>query len=79
MKHSITLRFDPDLLAKAKTMASSENRTLTNFIETLVKQRIGDRSAMGELVFATSAEDGRRRTATPNETDKMMGGARDRS
>ena len=40
MKHPITLRIEPDLLAQAKRMAASENRTLTNFIETLMKQRV---------------------------------------
>ena len=40
MKHPITLRLDPDLLASAKGIAKAENRTLTNFIETLLKQRV---------------------------------------
>jgi hypothetical protein len=45
MKHPITLRIDPDLLAQAKRMAASENRTLTNFIETLMKQRLDGTAA----------------------------------
>ena len=36
------MRFDPDLLAKARLQATRENRTLTNFIETVVRQRVAD-------------------------------------
>jgi hypothetical protein len=40
MKQAVTLRIDPDLLAAARQCASSENRTLTNFVETVLKQHI---------------------------------------
>ena len=36
------MRFDPDLLARARLHAARENRTLTNFIETAVRQRVSD-------------------------------------
>ena len=42
MRKTITMRFDPDLLAKARQQAARENRTLTNFIETVVRQRVAD-------------------------------------
>ena len=42
VRKSITMRFDPDLLAKARLQAARENRTLTNFIETVVRQRVAD-------------------------------------
>ena len=40
MRKPITMRFDPDLLAQAKRQAAQENRSLTNFIETIVRQRV---------------------------------------
>lgn len=36
MRQSMTIRLDQDLLSKAKSCAVSENRTLTNYIETLI-------------------------------------------
>ena len=43
MKQSVTFRFDPRLLAEAKRVAGAENRTLTNFVETLLLKRVGAR------------------------------------
>lgn len=40
MKTPITVRIDTDLLLQARRCASSENRTLTNFIETVLCERI---------------------------------------
>ena len=39
MKQPITIRLDPDLLATARIHAKQENRTLTNFLETALKER----------------------------------------
>lgn len=39
MKQAITIRLDPDLLANARLRAKEENRTLTNFLETALKER----------------------------------------
>jgi hypothetical protein len=39
MKHPITIRLDPELLASARIRAKEENRTLTNFLETALKER----------------------------------------
>lgn len=39
MKQPITIRLDPELLANARLRAKEENRTLTNFLETALKER----------------------------------------
>lgn len=39
MKQPITIRLDPELLAAARIRAKQENRTLTNFLETALKER----------------------------------------
>ena len=39
MNKAITMRLDPGLIAEAKELATIGNRTLTNFIETLLKRR----------------------------------------
>ena len=44
MRKPITMRFDLDLLSQARLQAVRENRTLTNFIETAVRQRMADLS-----------------------------------
>jgi hypothetical protein len=41
MKQAITVRIDPELLADARACAKEENRTLTNFLETALKERVG--------------------------------------
>jgi hypothetical protein len=40
MKQAITIRIDPELLATARACAKQENRTLTNFLETALKERV---------------------------------------
>lgn len=40
MKKAVTFRFDAVLLEDARRCAVRENRTLTNFIETLVKTHV---------------------------------------
>ncbi len=40
MKKLVTFRFDADLLIKARQLAQVENRTLTNFIETILKKTL---------------------------------------
>lgn len=40
MKTAITVRVDAALLIEAKRCARLENRTLTNFIETLLQRRV---------------------------------------
>ena len=40
MKKPVTVRVDPELLAEARRCAREENRTLTNFIETVLRQKV---------------------------------------
>jgi hypothetical protein len=40
MKTAITVRVDASLLIEARRCAKLENRTLTNFIETLLQRRV---------------------------------------
>jgi len=38
MRQSVTMRFDPDVLMAARGKAVLDNRTLTNYIETLMRR-----------------------------------------
>ncbi len=38
MRQSVTMRLDPDVLKAARIKATGDNRTLTNYIETLVRR-----------------------------------------
>jgi antitoxin component of RelBE/YafQ-DinJ toxin-antitoxin module len=40
LKKLVTFRLDSDLLAEAKRIAERENRTLTNFVETVLKKAV---------------------------------------
>jgi len=40
MKKPVTMRIDPDLLAKAQEAARRDNRSLTNLVETILKQHV---------------------------------------
>jgi hypothetical protein len=40
LKTLVTFRLDPELLARVRQMAAIENRTLTNFVETVLKRSI---------------------------------------
>lgn len=40
MKKPVTFRIDQDLLEEARRSARAENRTLTNFVETLLKTKV---------------------------------------
>ncbi|MBO9127840.1 MULTISPECIES: YlcI/YnfO family protein [unclassified Rhizobium] len=40
MKKAITVRLDPELLEQVRLKAEDENRTLTNFIATALKDRL---------------------------------------
>ena len=59
MKTAITVRLDPDLLAAARQQARQENRTLTNLIETVLRDRIAI-PAQGGRAGAASGCDNRR-------------------
>lgn len=40
MKKAVTFRFEADLMTEVRRCAELENRTVTNFIETLLKERV---------------------------------------
>ena len=42
MKTPLALRLDPEVLAAARECARRDNRTLTNFVETALRQRIAE-------------------------------------
>jgi hypothetical protein len=42
VKKPITVRVEAELLTEARRCASQENRTLTNFIETVLRRRIDE-------------------------------------
>lgn len=39
-KTAVTVRLNPDLLAEVRQSAARDNRSLTNFIETALRERI---------------------------------------
>jgi len=57
LKKLVTFRLDPDLLARARTTARRENRTLTNFVETVLKTAVDGGPAAHEQT--TSSKPGR--------------------
>ena len=40
IKKPITVRMDPELLAQVRLIAEQDNRSLTNFIETALRQQL---------------------------------------
>jgi hypothetical protein len=38
MRQSVTMRLDPDVLKAARDKAAEDNRTLTNYVETLLRR-----------------------------------------
>jgi hypothetical protein len=54
LKTPVTVRLNPDLLAEVRQSAARDNRSLTNFIETALRERItgislSQRSSVQEL------------------------------
>jgi len=45
MKTPVTVRIETQLLDEARRCASEENRTLTNFIETVLRRRVAETSS----------------------------------
>jgi len=70
LKQVVTFRLDPGLLAKARHSAQRENRTLTNFVETLLKQAVED-PASGSAP-TTSSDSGK--PSRPAADDARLGG-----
>jgi hypothetical protein len=53
MRQSITMRLDPSILSAAKVRAKAKNRTLTNYVETLLMRDLIDQGDTGKTtVFA---------------------------
>ncbi|NEU14678.1 hypothetical protein G3T14_21600 [Methylobacterium sp. BTF04] len=46
MKKPLALRIDPDLLVAARECARRDNRTLTNFIETVLRRRVEEMAGL---------------------------------
>jgi hypothetical protein len=55
-KTPITLRVDPALLAAARGQAQAENRTLTNYIETVLKERLDQDGGEGARAHTAAAQ-----------------------
>lgn len=49
-KKPVTMRLDPDLLAAARRHAAAENRSLTNFVETVLMERLAARPTATDAV-----------------------------
>jgi hypothetical protein len=49
MKQAISVRIDPALLARARRCAKQENRTLTNFLETVLKERLSRPAMLNDV------------------------------
>ena len=58
MKTPITVRIEAELLDAARRCAREENRTLTNFIETLLRQRVNASTHGSALPVASSPAPG---------------------
>ena len=70
MKQPITIRLDPELLATARMCAKEENRTLTNFLETALKERF---SASG-VASASKPSFGGQKTGRERNSGKSSHG-----
>lgn len=56
MRQSVTMRFDPDVLKAARRKATRDNRSLTNYIETLVRRDLGKGGAGATLSVIAPAD-----------------------
>jgi hypothetical protein len=59
MRQSVTMRFDPEVLKAARAKAVSDNRSLTNYIETLVRRdlQIGMTEPVIEVIAPANIRD----------------------
>jgi predicted HicB family RNase H-like nuclease len=58
LKKLITFRFDPELLAHARKTAQQQNRTLTNFVETVLKKALEGAPSADEQTNADKSDSG---------------------
>lgn len=64
MRTSMTIRLDPAVLAEARRRAAMENRTLTNYIETVLRRDLRLAEA-GPAIEVIAPPDIRRYTPVP--------------
>jgi hypothetical protein len=57
MKQIVTFRIESTLLESARQAAEAENRTLTNFVETVLKQRLYPTGRDHSTALPTSGDD----------------------
>jgi hypothetical protein len=55
LKTPVTVRLNPDLLAEVRQSAARDNRSLTNFIETALRERING-ALCGQVPSGTARE-----------------------
>lgn len=66
MRQSVTMRLDPNVLKAARQKAISDNRTLTNYIETLLRRDLQTTDDEPRLQMI-APDDIRNSTAVPVE------------
>jgi hypothetical protein len=72
VKKSVTFRLDPDLYAEAQAFASKDNRSVTNFVETLLIRHMRG----GAAPDASGQTDGRRSSAAGLAQSSQSGNIR---
>jgi hypothetical protein len=71
MRQSVTMRFDPDVLKAARGKARGDNRTLTNYIETLMRRdlQMGNAEPILEVIAPAGIRDSSS-VSLPGETEE---------
>lgn len=57
MRQSMTIRLDQEVLSVAKRVAGANNRTLTNYIETLIRKDIAANPPVSEITALNLKDD----------------------
>ncbi|PTM49906.1 hypothetical protein [Phreatobacter oligotrophus] len=52
MRQSVTMRLDPGILSAARARAKATNRTLTNYVETLIMRDLAGHEENGKITIA---------------------------
>lgn len=74
MKQPIALRIEVDLLEAVRRCAAEENRTLTNFIETVLRSRVGLLPPRGGGTMTRASGPPRRDDRLPARVEADRGG-----
>lgn len=74
MRQSVTMRFDPDVLKAARGKAVADNRTLTNYIETLMRRDLQLGGSVEPTLEVIAPADIRKSVAVPlpGETEEEL-------